>query len=52
MDKAQIVYESMLLRGFKGDFIPKKKGIKKIDVIYPLVWAIVLLLIRLHVFGI
>nr|WP_330370939.1 cobalt ECF transporter T component CbiQ [Butyrivibrio sp. LB2008] len=52
MDKAQIVYESMLLRGFRGDFIPKKKGVKKLDVIYPLVWAIVLLLIRLHVFGI
>ena len=52
MDKAQIVYESMLLRGFRGDFIPKKKGLKKLDVIYPLVWATVLLLIRLHVFGI
>lgn len=52
MDKAQIVYESMLLRGFRGDFIPKKKGVKKLDVIYPLVWATVLLLIRLHVFGI
>ena len=52
MDKAQIVYESMLLRGFRGDFIPKKKGVKKLDVIYPLVWATVLLLIRLNVFGI
>ena len=51
MDKAQIVYESMLLRGFRGDFIPKKKGVKKLDVIYPLVWATVLLLIRFHVFG-
>ena len=52
MDKAQIVYESMLLRGFRGDFIPKKKGVKKLDVIYPLVWAVALLLIRLNVFGI
>ena len=52
MDKAQIVYESMLLRGFRGDFIPKKKGVKKLDVIYPLVWAVDLLLIRLNVFGI
>lgn len=51
MDKAQIVYESMLLRGFRGDFIPKKKGVKKLDVIYPLVWTTVLLLIRFHVFG-
>ena len=51
MDKAQIVYESMLLRGFRGDFIPKKKGVKKLDVIYPIVWATVLLLIRFHVFG-
>lgn len=51
MDKAQIVYESMLLRGFRGDFILKKKGVKKLDVIYPLVWATVLLLIRFHVFG-
>jgi len=52
MDKAQTVYESMLLRGFKGDFVLKKKGIKRHDVIYPLFWVIVLLLIRFHVFSI
>ena len=46
MDKAQIVYESMLLRGFRGDFIPKKKNVKKIDVIYPLGWMVVLLVLR------
>ena len=46
MDKAQIVYESMLLRGFRGDFIPKKKTVKKIDVIYPLGWMVALLFVR------
>ena len=46
MDKAQIVYESMLLRGFRGDFIPKKKNVKKIDVIYPLGWLVALLFVR------
>ncbi|SFU53370.1 cobalt ECF transporter T component CbiQ [Butyrivibrio sp. INlla21] len=48
MDKARIVYESMHLRGFKGDFIPKKKGVKKIDVIYPIVWVLILLFIRFY----
>ncbi|RKM58280.1 cobalt ECF transporter T component CbiQ [Butyrivibrio sp. X503] len=48
MDKARVVYESMHLRGFKGDFILKKKGVKKIDVIYPIVWGLILLFIRFY----
>ena len=49
MDKARIVYESMLLRGFRGDFITKKKSIRIIDVIYPMIWLIVFLYVRLFV---
>ncbi len=49
MDKARIVYESMLLRGFRGDFIPKKKSIRIIDVIYPMIWLVVFLYVRLFV---
>ena len=36
----------------KQDWGVMKKGVKKLDVIYPLVWAVALLLIRLNVFGI
>lgn len=46
MDRAQIVYESMMLRGFKGDFIPTKKDVKAIDVIYPVVWIAILAVIK------
>ena len=46
MDRAQVVYESMMLRGFKGDFIPTKKSVSAIDVIFPAVWIIILTVIR------
>ena len=49
MDRAQIVYESMTLRGFKGDFIPSKKSLKKQDVIYPIVWIAIFMIIRFAV---
>ena len=47
MDRAQVVYESMTLRGFKGDYIPTKKGVNAIDVIYPIAWITVLTVIRI-----
>lgn len=46
MDRAEMVYESMLLRGFKGDFKMKKKEVRKIDFLYPLFWIIIIIFIR------
>ena len=46
MDRAEDVYESMLLRGFKGDFIMKKQKTRPIDIIYPLIWTIAFIVIR------
>ncbi len=46
MDKANIVYESMLLRGFKGDFQAKRRLIKSADVIYFFVWFCIFIVIR------
>ncbi len=46
MDRAEIVYESMLLRGFKGDFNTDKKELKPIDIIYPVIWIAVFISIR------
>lgn len=42
MDRAQVVYESMCLRGFRGDFPESKRGVRLNDVLYTLVWALVL----------
>lgn len=46
MDKAERVYESMLLRGFTGDFRVRKKIVRPLDVIYPVVWIAILVFIR------
>ncbi|WP_035765395.1 cobalt ECF transporter T component CbiQ [Butyrivibrio sp. NC2002] len=46
MDKAGIVYESMLLRGFTGDFKTHKRSFSPTDVIYFLLWTIAFILIR------
>ncbi len=46
MDRAEDVYESMLLRGFKGDFTMKKQKPRPIDIIYPLIWTITFIVIR------
>ncbi len=48
MDKAGVVYESMLLRGFNGDFRIKKKKLKAQDIVYPAVWCVVFILIRVR----
>ena len=49
MDRAERVYESMLLRGFKGDFNTVKKKVKKTDIIFPVVWIVIFILIRWRV---
>ncbi len=46
MDKAEMVYESMLLRGFTGDFRIRKKSVKKSDVIYPIICIAVIIILR------
>ena len=52
MDKAENVYESMLLRGFNGDFRVRKKKVKAADVAYPLLWTLIFVIIRhSHIFG-
>ena len=46
MDRAGIVYESMLLRGFKGDFDQEKLKAKAIDFIYVFAWIVIFVIIR------
>lgn len=49
MDRAEMVYESMLLRGFNGEFAFKKRKLKPADIIYPVVWACILVVIKLRI---
>ena len=46
MDRAGVVYESMLLRGFKGDFDQEKLQVKLFDIIYTTIWIAIYVLIR------
>ena len=46
MDRAGAVYESMLLRGFKGEFWVKKRRASLADYFYPIGWSIIFLVIR------
>ncbi len=46
MDRAEVVYESMLLRGFRGEFASGKRKIVPLDVVYPLVWVVIFAVIR------
>ena len=46
MDRAGNVYESMMLRGFKGDFSVQKKSPKIFDHAYTLIWIIAFIVIR------
>ena len=46
MDRAGVVYESMTLRGFTGDFRTKKRAATLADVVYPLIWLMVFAVIR------
>lgn len=46
MDRAEIVYESMQLRGFRGEFATKKRTLRTRDIAYPLAWGVVFIVIR------
>ncbi len=47
MDKAELVYESMTLRGFNGEFYLRGQQDKRINsVLYFVVWTMILLLLR------
>ena len=46
MDRAGVVYESMTLRGFKGDFRLKRKEVKAADFLYPFIWILLFVYIR------
>ena len=48
MDRANDVYDSMLLRGFDGEFpAGKSEKVKPADMLWPLVWIVILALLRL-----
>ncbi len=47
MDRAQIVYESMVLRGFNGEFVYSRPEVKKsVSTIYAIMWLVVFLCFR------
>ena len=46
MDRAEDVYESMLLRGFTGDFQVKKQKPVPADILYPALWCLIFLTVR------
>lgn len=46
MDRAENVYESMLLRGFNGDFSLKNKKTSPKDLVYPVIWACIFAVIK------
>ena len=48
MDRANDVYDSMLLRGFDGEFrTGKAEKVRPADVLWPAVWMIILILLRI-----
>ena len=46
MDRAGNVYDSMLLRGFSGDFKIRTRKLTAKDLIYPVIWVAIFLAIR------
>jgi cobalt/nickel transport system permease protein len=46
MDRAGVVYESMLLRGFNGDFRMQKRSVRPMDFIYLAAWMVAFIVIR------
>ncbi len=46
MDRAGVVYESMVLRGVKGEFWTKARGFRAGGMVYALVWTAVFMVIR------
>lgn len=47
IDRAGVVYESMLLRGFRGDFVVPRRKVRAVEMLYPIFWILVFLFIRL-----
>ncbi len=47
MDRAEMVYESMLLRGFRGEFAVKKCSAGIFDILYSISWIIIFAAIRI-----
>ncbi len=47
IDRAGVVYESMLLRGFRGDYVIPRRKVKAADMFYPIIWIVVFLIIRI-----
>ncbi len=48
MDRAENVYESMLLRGFRGDYYTEKRAVKAADFIYFFAFFSIFVIIRLN----
>ncbi len=46
MDRANAVYESMMLRGFDGDIKMEKRKVTAEDVLYPIFWGTLFIVIR------
>lgn len=46
MDRAGVVYASMLLRGFKGDFDQEKIAARPFDIVYTVIWILIFIFIR------
>ena len=46
MDRAGVVYESMLLRGFKGDFDQEIIAVRPFDIVYTVIWILIFIFIR------
>ena len=47
IDRAGVVYESMLLRGFRGDFVVPRRKVRAVEMLYPIFWILVFVFIRL-----
>ena len=48
MDRAEGVYDAMLLRGFTGEFAAGREAkLRPADILWPLVWMLILLALRL-----
>lgn len=47
IDRANDLYDSMVLRGYKGEFYYARKGIRSyMEILYPILWIILFLIIR------
>ena len=47
-DRAERIYESMLLRGFTGEFPAERaEKLRAADFLWPLIWAVILVLLRI-----